>query len=598
MSVSEWADERRQLSSEASAEPGRWRTDRAEYQRGIMDAVTDPTVSEIVCKKGTQIGWTEIVNNVVGYFMDLDPSPILIIQPTVELAKSWSKERLAPMLRDTPALVGKVREARSRDSKNTVLHKEFDGGHLTAVGANAPSGLASRPIRIVLNDETDRYPVSAGTEGDPQKLASKRQQTFWNRKTLKGSAPVLKEISPITRDYELSDKRRFFVPCAHCGTFQSLSWQQVKWDKRKDNNDKTLEHFPDTAHYQCEHCGELWTDAERWKSVEQGEWRATAPFTGVAGFHLSQFYSPWVKLREVVKEFLEAQGRPELLQIWTNTVLGEPWEEKRETVDAAGLKSHIEDYEPYELPDGVLFAVAGIDVQDDRLEIEVVAYGEADETWGVLHDVLYGDPSQATVWANVEELLFDRYWTASGRLVKVRATCVDYGGHHGQQVSAFAEKHKRRRVYATKGVAGPRLIWPKRATRGKHTNSLRLIGVDTAKDSIYGRYKIENPGPGYCHLPPSYDDEWFDQATVEYVVTRYREGRPYRVWVCPKGKRNEALDLRVLAHAARMSLGNRQIQPSKVVAETIEAREVVAQRETDAGQTKRGRRVRSRGIRR
>ncbi len=415
---------------------------------------------------------------------------------------------------------------------------------------------------------------------------------------MKGSSPKHKETSPIYRDFEVSDKRRFHVPCGQCGAFQALRWEQVKWDKRTDDKGTATEHLPETALYQCEHCGELWTDAERWAAVEKGKWRATAPFRGIAGFHLNQFYSPWVKLADVVREFLNARGRPELLQPWTNTVLGEPWEEQGDTVEAEGLKSHIEDYEPYALPDGVHFATAGVDVQGDRLEVEIVGYGLNDETWGIAFEILHGDPSQDDVWRDLEDLIFDRYWTVGGRLVKVRATCVDYGGHHGEQVAAFAQKHKRRRVYATKGQAGPRLIWPKRSSKGKHTSSLWLIGVDTAKDSIYGRYKITDPGPGYCHLPPTYDDEWFAQATVEYVVTRYREGRPYRVWVCPKGQRNEALDCRVLAHAARMSLSTRQTAPSKIVAETVEARAVVAQEHTTEQQTpaRRGRRVRSKGI--
>ncbi len=595
LSLSEWADSKRILSREDSAEPGNWNTARAEYQRGIMDAVTDPSVDEVVVIKGTQIGWTAILGNAVGYYIDQDPAPILLVQPTVDLGRAWSKERLAPMLRDTPCLRGKVKEARARDSDTTNLYKQFDGGSLNIIGANAPSGLASRPIRIVIFDETDRFPISAGSEGDPMKLASKRQETFWNRKTLKGSTPTIKGFSPIERDYQKSDKRLFHVPCGHCGESQVLRWEQVKWDKSEDG-----EHLPETAHYGCEHCGVLWTDAERWKAVSKGEWIASAPFRGVAGFHLNQFNSPWVKLESIVREFLEAKGRPELLQVWVNTVLGEVWEEQSETIAAAGLKTHIENYGPNDLSEGVHFATAGVDVQDNRLEVEIVGWGEGDESWGIQYEVLYGDPAQKTVWEALDELLLDRFWTIDGRLVRVRAACVDYRGHHGASVEAFCKKRFRRNIYAIGGQAGPRLIWPKRASKTKHKGTLFIVGVDTAKDAVYGRFKINDPGPGYCHFPDSYDDEWFDQVTVERVATRYREGRPYRVWVKPKDARNEALDCRVYALAARMSLLDSQTKPSTVKADTTEDRHLVEQaieRQQAVGPVIRKRRVRSKGVR-
>lgn len=599
LTISEWADQYRHLSREDSAEPGKWRTARAEYQRDIMDAVTDPSVREVVVMKGTQVGWTAIIGNVIGYFIDLDPAPMLVLLPTVDRAKEWSKERLAPMLRDTPRLRGKVKDPRSRDSGNTVLGKDFPGGHLAIIGANAPSGLASRPIRVVLSDETDLYPMSAGTEGDPQKLASKRQETFWNAKTLKGSTPASKETSPIYRDWKRSDMRMRYVPCCYCGSFQTLRWEQVKWDKTKDDRGQTVEHRPETAHYQCEHCGELWTDVQRWAAEDSGEWRATAPFRGIAGFYLPQFHSKWVRLADVVQEFLDAQGNPSLLQVWTNTVLGWPWEEKGETVEAEGVRQKVESYGPYDLPDEVEYATAGVDVQVDRLECEVKGWSADGQSWGVVYEVIDGDPAQQHTWDALEEIIFDRYWTESGRLIRVRATCVDYGGHHGAQVGAFAKKHGRRNVYATKGAAGPRLIWPARASKAKHLSSLRVIGVDTAKDAIYGCLKIED-GPGAAHIPPTYDDDWFEQVTVEYVVTRYREGRPYRVWVCPKGRRNEALDCWVLALAARESLRPAQRKPSAIVAESVQEKQQVesAVKAAEEVPQKRQRRVRSKGIRR
>lgn len=588
--VSEWSDEYRFLSKDDSAEPGKYRTSRCEPLRGIMDAQNDPTVQTIEFMKPAQIGYTTLLGNVIGYYMDQDPSPMLVIMPTVNTAKSWSKDRLAPMLRDTPQLRGKVKDPRSRDSGNTILHKEFPGGRLTIVGANAPAELASRPIRIVLNDEVDRFPLSASDEGSPQKLAGKRQTTFWNKKTFNGSTPTVKGLSAIEKGYERSDKRRFYVPCEHCHEPQILHWQNVKWDKNDDD-----EHLPHTAHYQCEHCGTLWTDAERWAAVQKGQWIATAPFNGVAGFHLSQLYSPWVKLQEIVQEFVDAQGKPEELQVFVNTVLAETWEEQGEKVDADGLKARIENYDHFALPDGVWLMTAGVDVQGDRLEIELVGWGEGDENWGVRYEVLYGDPAQAQVWDDLEEVLFDRYWTENGRLVRVAATCVDMGGHHADEVLSFAEKHTKKYVFAVKGQAGARPVWPKRASRSKDRRKMWSIGVDTAKESVTGRFKIKEEGPGYSHLPNTYDDVWFAQATSEQVVTRYREGRPYRVWVLQSGKRNEAFDCRVYAYAARCSLPKNRLKPSSIVIEQTDGREVIAD-EVLKKRKGRGRRVRSKGI--
>lgn len=587
LDLSEWADRNRYLSREGSAEPGRWSTSRAEYQRGIMDAITDPGIERVVVMKGAQIGWTEIINNGLGYYVDHDPSPVLVIQPTVEMAEAWSKERLAPMIRDTPVIRGKFKDPRSRDSGNTLRHKEFEGGYIAIIGANAPAGLASRPIRVVLSDEIDRYPLSAGTEGDPLKLAEKRQATFWNRKTLLGSTPTVKGVSVIEREFGQSDMRRFFVPCPHCDERQSLSWSQVKWDQDSDGR-----HAPATAHYMCEHCGALWTDVERWGAIRHGEWKATAPFSGTAGFHISQLYSPWVKLERMVREFVEAKGNPALLQVWVNTVLGETWEEQGEAVEAHGLRQHCEQYGENDLPEGVHYATAGIDVQGDRLECEIVGWGTGDESWGVRYEILYGDPAQQAVWNELDDLLQEKFWTAEGRLVRVRAACIDTGGHHSAQVISFCRARMKRMIWPVKGASGPRPIWPKRASKSTNTKeNIWLVGVDTAKDAIYGRFRIKTEGPGYCHLPMDYDDDWFVQATAEKVVTRYREGRPYRVWVLESGKRNEALDCRVYAMAARMSLEPRHTRPSTVrydkeqdvPVQTVEKQIV-------------GRRMRSRGI--
>ena len=363
--ISEWADANRKLSSESSAEPGDWNTSRAEYQRGIMDAISDINCAEVTIVASSQVGKTEMINNAVGYYIDKDPCPILLLQPNLDVAKSWSTDRLAPMLRDTPCLQGKVSD--SKDSGNTVLHKSFPGGHITMAGANSAASLASRPIRVVMLDEIDRYPLSAGKEGDPVKLAIKRTTTFWNRKIVKCSTPTIAGMSKIDTAFNLSDMRFFMVPCPHCGKFQRLEWANVKWEKKD-----TVEETAKTATYACQHCGTLWNDVERWHAISLGHWEATRPFHGHAGFSLWEGYSPWVRLEEIVQNFLEAKDDPEALKTFINTSLGQVWEDKGERVEDDKLLARREVYE--NAPPEVVVITAGVDVQDDRLEVERIGW--------------------------------------------------------------------------------------------------------------------------------------------------------------------------------------------------------------------------------
>ena len=245
--VSEWADQNRYLTSTSSAEPGLWRTSRANYQREIMDVIVDRKIETVVFMKSAQVGATELLLNVLGYYISQDPCPVMCLQPTIEMGRSFSKDRLAPMLAASPALADKVKEPRSRDSENTVLHKKFPGGHLTITGANSASGLASRPIRILLIDECDRYPASAGSEGDPIALATKRTTTFWNRKIIMASTPTIDGLSRIQTAFESSDKRKYWVPCVHCKDYITLEWANVHWEETQ----------PDTAHYVCQSCGSI-----------------------------------------------------------------------------------------------------------------------------------------------------------------------------------------------------------------------------------------------------------------------------------------------------------------------------------------------------
>lgn len=539
LSVAEWADRERRLDSQSSAEPGRWYTSRAEYQRGIMDACSDPLIREVVVMCGTQSGKSEAVLNTIGYHMHHDPCPILVMQPTVDMAQSFSKDRVtAGLIRPTPSLRGLVNDSRAKDANNTTLHKVFPGGALSLVGANSPSSLASRPIRVVLCDEVDRYPPSAGEEGDPISLAKRRAATFWNRKIIQVSTPTNKGASRIEDAYEETDQRKFYVPCVHCGHEQLLIWSNVHWE---DGN-------PKTARYHCAECGAAWTESERHASVARGQWVATAPFNGVAGFWFNALYSPWVDLIDTVEEFMAARKDPMRLKTFVNTILAETWEDQGEGVDDYAVAKRKEDYDG--IPDDVVLLTAGVDVQDDRLEVEIVGWGAGEETWQIDYQVLYGDPSSPQLWARLDEILLATYEHPLGEPMLIRSTCVDSGGHHTRAVYNYAKTRAGHRVFAIKGVGGegkPIVGRPSKNNVGKVP--LYAIGVDTAKELHYARLKIEEPGPGYCHFQAKRDDEYFRQLTAEKQVIKYHKGYPTRTWIKTR-TRNEALDVRVYAIAA------------------------------------------------
>lgn len=549
LTVSQWADANRRLSSESSAEPGQWTTDRAPYQRGLMDAINDPTIREIWFMKSAQVGWTEILNNVIGYFVDQDAAPMLLVQPTLEMAEAWSKDRLAPMIRDTPCLRDKIADPKARDTGNTLLHKKFTGGHLTVAGANSPAGLASRPIRIVLFDEVDRFPNSAGAEGDPISLGKKRSTTFWNRKMLAGSTPTIKGASRIESGFDSSDQRYYFVPCPYCDEFQRLVWAQVRWP----------EGHPEQAAYMCQHCGVGLTEQDKPAMLAAGEWRATRPTTDIAGFHLSELYSPWSTWAEMAVSLVKAKKLPDTLRTWVNTSLGETFEEVGSTIEPGSLLERREQYGPENIPGGVVLLTVGGDVQDDRVELQLIGWGADEESWPIEQHVVRGDPGESALWRDVDAYLLKRYVTEDGRQLMVEAAAIDSGGHHTQSVYDFVTSRKRRRVWAVKGMSGAgRLAWPKKASRGaKSRAKVFIVGVDTIKAVLYGRLaKVEESGAGYIHLPASADDEFCKQLTSEKSTTKFAHGRPTLVWKPrSQGIAQEAQDCWIYGYAAMIGRG-------------------------------------------
>jgi phage terminase large subunit GpA-like protein len=529
-----------------------------------MDAVTDARVREVVVMKSAQIGWTEILGNVVGFHVDRDPAAILLIQPTLDMAEAWSKDRLAPMVRDTPALRGKIKDARARDSGNTLLHKRFPGGHITMAGANSPASLASRPIRVVLCDEVDRYPASAGAEGDPISLARKRSTTFWNRKLLMGSTPTVKGSSRIEAAFEVSDKRHLEVPCPHCETFDRLRWECVKWPEQN----------PRAAYYACPHCGSVINDADKLRMLQQGRWCATAQSDGVAGFHIWEAYSPWVTFGQLAAAFVEAKRTPQTLQTWVNTSLGETWVEQGEAPTWERVSKQRSDYQSGDVPAGVLALVAGVDVQKNRLVYVVRGFGAEMFSALIEHGELWGETDQPAVWTRLANLLAERW----GDDQAISAMMVD-SGYRADQVYAFARRFPQ--VRATKGHDTlPKPIQPSKVdvtVRGRVVKrGLQIFHLDSSyfKGWVHGRIAWPIGEPGAWLLPEDVSDDYCKQIVAESLIT-LPNGK--KVWK-QTAPDNHYLDAEAMAAAGayllqvhRMRVAPKAVEPAQPPAAAISA---------------------------
>jgi phage terminase large subunit GpA-like protein len=547
----------------------------------------------------TQVLKTEFLINTASYYIAQDPAAILFVQPTQGVAEDFSKERFAPTVEITPQLRELVDPPRARNSANTITHKEFPGGTLDFVGANSPTDLASRPKRIILCDEIDKYPISAGTEGDPLKLAEERASTYralGRAKFVRTCSPTIKGLSRIGREYAVSDQRKLFLTCPYCGHEQTLSWANVRWDREEGGG----AHLPDTAAIVCgidgSGCGVVWSERDRARALDAltsapgHGWRQTATFVccgdkqtpsqwdhegrslcltcgqrsvynGHAGFQVSKLYSKRHRLADIVLEFPDAGSDQEALKKWTNSALAELWETKySETFDEHRLLARAEAYDGDDLPEAVRVVTSFCDVQGDRLEVQLIGWGPDEEAWPFLYEIIHQDPAQPQAWRELELLLRSKFYTVSGRMLRIAAFGIDLGGHHGAQVLSFCRQRKGRRIFPCKGIAGPKPIWPGRSSRAKTGDPIYLIGVDTAKDAIYARLNIAQPEPGqgkpgFIHFPvgDNFGPAYFEQLNSERRVVRKRMGQSYIAWEQVR-ERNEALDTFVGALAMRKAL--------------------------------------------
>lgn len=528
-----------------------------------MDAVTDPAIRETWVMKSAQVGWTEILGNVVGYHMHLDPCPMLLIQPTVDMGQAWSKDRLDPMLRDTPVLSGRVREVRGRTERgNTVLHKAFPGGHITVAGANSPAGLASRPIRLVLFDEVDRFPVSAGEEGDPITLAKKRAAAFWNRRILGGSTPTTPQ-SRIYKAFVSGDQRRYFVPCAHCAEFDFLKWSNVTWQ----NDD------PTTARLVCARCGGVMNDLQRLEAIARGEWRATAPFTGIASFHIWEAYNTMVSLVELVRNHLEQNKDPAQRRTWTNTALGEPYDDVVDAPDWAQLYDRRDAYSFDEVPAGVRLITCGVDVQKDRLVYAIRGWGVNYESWLIRHGELWGETEYDAVWDDLGQLLSA---PVGGRPIKF--TLIDSGYRPGDpwrrpdnQIYLFCRRRPGNVVPSKGHDSQDKPVRSSRidiTVRGKvMPKGLQIWHIDTDyfKTWLHSRYEWPVDAAGAFHIPVDATEDYCKQMTSEAKAVE-DSGKTYWKRVRPD---NHYFDCEVLNVAAAHILNVHAIR-NQPVAEEVE----------------------------
>jgi phage terminase large subunit GpA-like protein len=615
ISVPEWADRFRKLAKEAGSTSGNWRTGTVEVARGPMLAVTEPGVHIITAMVCTQLLKTALIENALGYFVHLDPGPMLIVQPKEDAAEQFSKERITPLIRATPVLRKLVGSGRTRNADETLLYKAFPGGFMALAGAGSPDNLARRPVARVFYDETDKYPITK--EGNPIDLGDERMATFANWLSLRACSPTIADESLIEASYMAGDQRQASAECPHCAHRQFLDFfKHVHWEKDEDSG----EHRTSTAQIHCEACGSAWSEGQRlmalrttlhhqtrpfhccgkrrdpmvayaaawaaretdpdkpdpvsliwdlWKGPRHEVYRAKCPDCSRwavdnehASFTASKLFSPWPKDAppKIAAKWIAAKDDPDKRVTFDNTQLGRPHKRhSAKEVAAETLAARAERW-PADVPDGVGVITAGLDTQDDRVEIEFVGWGHGEESWSIDHVVVPGDPAAAEFWGRVDKELMRTFRRADGREFTVQAACIDSGGHHTQAVYAFAKARLGRHVWAVKGQSsrnGERSpVWP--TTRPSAKNRVRfkpvIVGTNAAKDAIRNRVALEEPGPGYMHFNALRDLGWYVQLTAERLLTKVASGRRYTVWDLPKGRANEALDCRVYAYAALMGL--------------------------------------------
>lgn len=555
LTVSQWADKNRRLTSESSAEVGKWRTSRTPYMFDILDSFTDPLIEHIVVVAASQVGKSETINNMVGYSIDQDPGPILLIQPTIDDVKRYSEMRIAPMIRETRCLKRKVADPKSRDAANTKRQKSFPGGVLVMTGSNVAHDLSSMPIRYVFGDERDRWATSAGSEGDPWELAVARTRTFYNKKMVEVSTPTVKGASAIENSYNLGTMERWKTQCPHCGKYVEITFDNIRFEyEAAEKGDKKIFHITELF-YVCPECGGI-SDEHTMKS-QPAKWVATVPEARkhhkTRSFWLTAWVSPWATWESIILQFLQAGTDSAKLQVVYNTQFGELWEERGDMASEDDVMARREVYEA-EVPDGVLLLTCGVDTQDDRLEYEVVGHRRYGETWGIKKGVILGRPDTEEVWERLDEVLSHKYKFKSAVSLQISLTFIDEGGHFTQEVRQHCLARQYDHVFAIKGANRPDIPYtapPKKqkiVVNGKVIGQVWVyeIGVNAGKQKIVDNLRVQSPGANYCHFPlrDDYGKQFFKQLMSEHLAYVPKLKHPWQWQKIPGHERNEAFDIR------------------------------------------------------
>lgn len=550
---SEWAEKNVYIPA-GNAVPGLIRFDNAPYQREPLNMIADPECYRITLDWAAQVGKTQVCLCAQAYWIAQDPFPQMMMQPSQSDLKKWMASKFDRMVDHSDVLKNLIAKPRGREGINNQIMKSYPGGDLTFAWAGSPTTQRGVSAPKIVCDEPDGYERSS--EGHPVSLIWERSKTYGDQRTLmEACTPTFKGSSYIENAYEQGDMRQFWVPCPHCDEPQVLSWEFVKWDKDEDG-----EHLSDTALYCCCHCGVLWDDVERVAAIRNAEengggWRARKPWRGHASYHINEIYSTFGRLRDLVVSFLAKKSSGDL-QTFVNTSLAETYEEQGEKADAHILMDRCEDYNAPVPRDGLVLT-AGVDMQQDRLEVEVVAWGHGEESWSIDYQIFWGDPLDGDVWDQLEQYLEKPWEHESGVELRIETTCVDTGGTGGYTQSAYdwLRGKSKKRIFGikggSKGWGQPVVGKISRAQSGRGARKVDLfpLGVNDAKVTIMSRLNHSKVGPGYCHFPKDREQEYFEQLTAEQLVLKYSKGRPIREWKQTR-PRNEALDCRVYSYAA------------------------------------------------
>lgn len=539
LTVDEWADKNRVLASESSKETGKWETSRTPYMVEIYKNITKNEVRQITLMMASQLAKSEFIINTFGRFAELDPCPMLLVQPTDTMAKAFSKERIEPAIRECKVLKRLIKEENKGGKGDTVTHKKFKGGYIAFIGTGSPANLAARPIRIAFMDEVDRYVKSSGKEGSPIALVKKRLTTYGDMsKCLITGTPTIKDDSAVESEYKESSQAEWNLACPHCGKLQPLKFSNLKWE----NED------PSTTLMECESCGKRFHEKE-WKKGNQktGRWIHKYPErVNHLGYHLNALASVFRGWDDIVKEFLEVKDDKEKLKAFVNTVLAETWEEEvQDKLDYQKLYRRREKYKA-ELPDEIVFLTAGIDVQNDWLVVEVLGFAENGDRYGIEYKIFRGNPEEQHIWDELDLYLRKEFKFADGTGLNIFASCIDTGGNHTQAVYDFVSpRQNSMRIIGIKGQGGDAVpINNKFRRTADNKIDLLSVGVNALKDLNYGLLRINKKDQdGYCHFPNDkyrgYDMDYFMSLTAEVKVYKDKKIE----WIKIR-ERNEGLDCR------------------------------------------------------